>query len=84
MEGLPPKRIQQYETSEAFFYIISYNTVANDAEHINRLGADLLIIDEAQRIKSFRTKVSMQLKKVRTPHCFVLTGTPLENKLEEL
>lgn len=84
VEGLQPKRIQQYETNDAFFHIVSYNTVANDAEHINRLGADLLIIDEAQRIKNFRTKVSMQLKKVRTPHCFVLTGTPLENKLEEL
>ncbi|MFN0013712.1 MAG: SNF2-related protein [Saprospiraceae bacterium] len=84
VEGLQPKRIRQYETIEAFFFIISYNTVANDAEHINRMGADLLIVDEAQRIKNFRTKVSMQLKKVRTPLCFVLTGTPLENKLEEL
>lgn len=84
VEGLQTKRIRQYETSEAFFYIISYNTVANDADYINSMGADLLIIDEAQRIKNFRTKVSMQLKKVQTPHCFVLTGTPLENKLEEL
>lgn len=84
VEGLQTKRRKQYETNEAFFHIISYNTVANDAEYINDMDADLLIIDEAQRIKNFRTKVSMQLKKVRTPLCFVLTGTPLENKLEEL
>ncbi len=84
VEGLQTKRLKQYETTEAFFYIASYNTVTNDAEHIHLLSPDLLIIDEAQRIKNFRTKVSMQLKKVQTPYCFVLTGTPLENKLEEL
>ncbi len=84
VEGLQAKRIEQYQSSEAFFYIASYNVVANDAEHLHLLDADLMIIDEAQRIKNFRTKVSIQLKKVRTPYCFVLTGTPLENKLEEL
>ncbi|HRI58441.1 MAG TPA: SNF2-related protein [Saprospiraceae bacterium] len=84
VEGMQTKRIRQYETDESFFQIVSYNAVANDAEHINKMDADLLIIDEAQRIKNFRTKVSMQLKKVQTPYCFVLTGTPLENKLEEL
>jgi superfamily II DNA or RNA helicase len=84
VEGIQTKRIRQYETSEAFYHIISYNTIANDADYISKLGAELLIIDEAQRIKNFRTKVSIQLKKVRTPYCFVLTGTPLENKLEEL
>lgn len=84
VEGPQTKRIKQYETTEAFFYIASYNTVTNDADYLQILSADLLIIDEAQRIKNFRTKVSIQLKKVRTPYCFVLTGTPLENKLEDL
>jgi superfamily II DNA or RNA helicase len=84
VEGIQTKRIREYESSQAFYNIISYNTVANDAEHIHKLGADLMIIDEAQRIKNFRTKVSIQLKKIQTSYCFVLTGTPLENKLEEL
>ncbi|MCK6693845.1 MAG: SNF2-related protein [Thermoanaerobaculia bacterium] len=84
VEGLQNKRLKQYEKTEAFYNIVSYNTVASDADYLQILGADLLIIDEAQRIKNFRTKVSIQLKKVRTPYCFVLTGTPLENKLEDL
>lgn len=84
VEGLQNKRLKQYEKTEAFYNIVSYNTVASDAEYLQILGAELLIIDEAQRIKNFRTKVSIQLKKVRTPYCFVLTGTPLENKLEDL
>ncbi len=84
VEGMQTKRILQYETDESFFQIVSYNAVANDAEHIRQMDVELLIIDEAQRIKNFRTKVSIQLKKVQTPYCFVLTGTPIENKLEEL
>lgn len=84
VEGAQAKRLQQYAGTSSFFVIISYNTATNDADYLQMLGADLLILDEAQRIKNFRTKVSSQLKKVRTPYCFVLTGTPLENKLEDL
>jgi hypothetical protein len=84
VEGLQTKRLKQYESNEAFFLIVSYNSMANDAEHLAKTDIDLLIVDEAQRIKNFRTKVSIQLKKIQTPHRFVLTGTPLENKLEEL
>lgn len=84
VEGPQNKRLKQYQHMEAFYTVVSYNTVASDADYLQILDADLLIIDEAQRIKNFRTKVSIQLKKVRTPYCFVLTGTPLENKLEDL
>lgn len=84
VEGLQNKRLKQYEKTEAYYNIVSYNTVASDADYLQILNAELLIIDEAQRIKNFRTKVSIQLKKVHTPYCFVLTGTPLENKLEDL
>lgn len=84
VEGSRQKRLKHYQEGNAFFNVISYNSLANDAEQIHLMDADLLIIDEAQRIKNFRTKVSAQLKKVRTPYCFVLTGTPIENKLEEL
>jgi len=84
VEGLQSKRLISYERDKETYFIISYNTMASDAEYLHILGADLLIIDEAQRIKNFRTKVSAQLKKVRTQYSVVLTGTPLENKLEDL
>lgn len=84
VEGIQTRRMEQYGKTEAFYYILSYNTITADAEYMQILGADLLIVDEAQRLKNFRTKVSIQLKKVRTPYCIVLTGTPLENKLEDL
>ena len=85
VEGSLVFRRKQYENSDALFQIMSYNMVVNDAEFINEhMQPDLVILDEAQRIKNFRTKVSAKLKQVQTPYCFVLTGTPLENKLDEL
>jgi SNF2 family DNA or RNA helicase len=42
------------------------------------------ILDEAQRIKNWRTKTADKVKRLRSPYAFVLTGTPLENRLDEL
>ena len=85
VEGTMVNRRKQYGTSDALYEIMSYQVVVNDAEYINDLlKPDLVILDEAQRIKNFRTKVSARLKQVQTPYSFVLTGTPIENKLDEL
>jgi len=48
------------------------------------LSPDLLILDEAQRIKNWRTKIASAIKLIPTRYAFVLTGTPLENRLEDL
>ena len=45
---------------------------------------DLVVLDEAQRIKNWEAKTSREIKKLRSRYALVLTGTPLENKLEEL
>ena len=84
IEGNLLKRKNQYETNEAFYQIVSYHAIANDVDYINKVDVDLVILDEAQRIKNWKTKISQQIKKLQTPYAIVLTGTPLENKLEEL
>ncbi|WP_435353797.1 DEAD/DEAH box helicase [Emticicia sp. SJ17W-69] len=84
VEGPLLKRKAQYEFSEAFYVIVSYHAVTNDLDLLNKMEADMVILDEAQRIKNWKTKVSQQIKKLVTPYAIVLTGTPLENKLEEL
>ena len=45
---------------------------------------DLVILDEAQRIKNWKAKTSIAIKKIKSPYAVVLTGTPIENRLEEL
>jgi len=83
IEGLYIKRLDQYR-NDSFYKIISYNTAVNDIKEINATLPDLFILDEAQRIKNFKTKISQNIKRLESPYTFVLTGTPLENKLEEL
>ena len=43
-----------------------------------------MILDEAQRIKNWNTRVARSVKTIASPYAIVLTGTPLENRLEEL
>lgn len=84
VEGGLLKRRSIYKENTCFFQVVSYNVATNDSRYLAEMKADLLIIDEAQRLKNFRTKVSAEVKKISTPYCIVLTGTPLENKIEEL
>lgn len=83
VEGNPEKRKEQY-LNDSFYKIVSYNMAVNDIEDINASSPDLFILDEAQRIKNLKARISQHIKKLRSPYTFVLTGTPLENKLEEL
>lgn len=68
----------------AFFTIINYEVALRDEDELRRLRPDLIILDEAQRIKNWRTKTADAVKRLRSPYAFVLTGTPLENRLDEL
>jgi SNF2 domain-containing protein/helicase-like protein len=69
----------------AFFTIVNYEQVLGDAEDINAiLRPDVVVLDEAQRIKNWTTKTARRVKSLRSPYAFVLTGTPLENRIDEL
>ncbi|MBN1184120.1 MAG: DEAD/DEAH box helicase [Bacteroidales bacterium] len=51
---------------------------------INAYNPDLIIIDEAQRIKNWKTQTAQSVKIINSEYTIVLTGTPLENKIDEL
>ena len=55
-----------------------------DLDAIGRWSPDLVILDEAQRIKNWNTRIARSVKRIVSPYAVVLTGTPLENRLEEL
>lgn len=67
-----------------FFYIINYELLLRDSEELLAAQFGLLILDEAQRVKNFRTKTAQAVFSFESPYVFVLTGTPLENQLMEL
>jgi hypothetical protein len=59
--------------------------VIPDLEEINdRFRPDVVVLDEAQRIKNWNTKTAKRIKLLRSRYAFVLTGTPIENRIDEL
>ena len=84
IEGNYLNRKQLYNEEGHLYKIASYHMAVNDLELISTYQPDLIILDEAQRIKNWQTKVSRSIKKLQSKYALVLTGTPLENKLQEL
>src|SRR5207253_7400086 len=83
IDGSYLHRRQLYKTP-AFFNLTSYEIVRKDLEPLQELNPDLIILDEAQRIRNWATATAKTVKQLKSRYAFVLTGTPLENKLEEL
>lgn len=84
VQGAPPERGAQYRR-QCQFFIINYELILRDFTVINEtLRPDLIILDEAQRIKNWRTKIAAAVKGILSRYAFVLSGTPLENRLEDL
>lgn len=83
IEGDRPERLAQYQ-EPTFYRLVNYEQVTRDLDELNAGHADFVILDEAQRIKNWESKTSRAVKKLASRYALVLTGTPLENKLEEL
>ncbi len=83
IEGTKAKRKKLYN-EKCFFHILNYELTYRDKDEILSLNPDLVILDEAQRIKNWKAKTTQTVKSIRSKYAFILTGTPLENRLEEL
>lgn len=81
--GLRAVRQARYAQGD-FCKIANYETVSRDLDLIEAWAPDVVIVDEAQRIKNWNTIAARALKRIDSPYAIVLTGTPLENRLEEL
>ena len=83
--GARHERLLRYRHTPAFFLIVNYEQAVRDWREINAvLQPDLVVLDEAQRIKNWRTRTAQCLKRLEARFAFVLTGTPLENRIDEL
>lgn len=83
IEGSHLKRKEAYNRPEPY-KIISYNSAANDIKILGCLQTDMLIMDEVQRLKNWNTQISRAARKIESDYSVILSGTPLENKLDEL
>lgn len=69
---------------DSFYKIVNYEIIHRDQALIDEWAPDVIILDEAQRIKNWNTRRAQSVKRLNAKYAFVLTGTPLENRLEEL
>ncbi len=84
VEGSLLARKEQLDDQRYFYRICSFHSISNNikAGYIPR--ADMIIYDELQRLKNKETKMGQQLRKLESQYVMALSGTPLENKLDEL
>jgi superfamily II DNA or RNA helicase len=75
---------QKDYASDDFCKITNYEKLKPDLDLIAAWAPELVIVDEAQRVKNWNTIAARALKRIDSAYAIVLTGTPLENKLEEL
>lgn len=84
LEASRDERMEAYDQWHDGFLILNYELVLRDLDRIREAAPDLVILDEAQRIKNWETKTAKAVKRLDSPYAFILTGTPLENRLVEL
>ncbi len=83
VEGYASRRIELYKAPVPY-KIVSYQSLANDIKALGRLSADLLIMDEVQRLKNWNTQLAWAVRRIDAHYNVLLSGTPLENNLDEL
>ena len=64
--------------------LTSYGTLARDTELFESVHFDVILADEAQHLKNRRTQAAQALRVLHGRGRFLLTGTPLENSLDDL
>ncbi len=74
-------RARQY-ANDRFFTLCNYEQVLRDILAIEQVKWDLIILDEGQRIKNWEAKTSRVIKGLKSRFALVLSGTPLENRLD--
>jgi hypothetical protein len=84
-EAVGESRAGETPALRPFFTIVNYEQMLADALEVNqRLRPDIVVLDEAQRIKNWSTKTTQAIKRLRSRYAFILTGTPIENRIDEL
>ena len=84
VDGNPEERQAAYTARKEGFLIINYEQLLRDLEIVRRWDPDLVVLDEAQRIKNWATKTALSVKGLTPRYRLVLTGTPMENRIDEL
>lgn len=85
VDGVPNQRKKIISTiKEKDIVITSYTLIQKDIELYKDTCFSYAILDEAQHIKNRQTRNAKSVKLLNASHKMILTGTPIENSLDEL
>ena len=72
------------QIGDATFVLTTYALLLRDADALAALEWSVAVLDEAQAIKNPRSKAALAASRLNAAQRLALTGTPIENHLEEL
>ena len=84
IDGDPDDRARLYRRRGDGVLLVNYEQLRRDLPQVQGYAPELVILDEAQRIKNWETKTAAVVKRLAPAWRLVLTGTPMENRLDEL
>lgn len=85
IDGIPTQRRKLLDKLDNYnVYITSYTLLQKDIEFYIETFFSYVILDEAQHIKNRGTRNAKSAKMIKGAHRLILTGTPIENSLNEL
>lgn len=82
--GTPKQREKIRDEFDADILIANYEQIVNDFDHLQRMEWDIVIVDEAHFIKGRSSKRSKAIRQLKRQRMFLLTGSPMLNRPDEL
>lgn len=67
-----------------YITILSYESARNRIDELSKIEYDILVLDESQKIKNQTTQIFEAIKKIKRKFSIIMTGTPIENSLNDL
>ena len=83
VDGARAKREKAIEEFDGKYLIINYESMRLH-EELQKMHWDVLVLDEAHKIKNRKAQQTKAVKKVKADRVFLLTGTPMLNRPDEL
>ncbi|MFT3661613.1 MAG: DEAD/DEAH box helicase [Gordonia sp. (in: high G+C Gram-positive bacteria)] len=80
----PKRDAARWASSSTDVVVTTFATLTRDRTRFADHGWDLLVVDEAQHVKNVRTAAARALRALDVRRRVALTGTPVENRLEDL
>ena len=65
-------------------FLTTFQTAVRDTEKLKAVSFSMLLVDEAHLMKNADTRISRTIKQLRSQYRMALSGTPVENRLEDL